>query len=76
MHVPNTFKQIEITEYEFSRLLTRLKAINNWKTIEDSNVWYGPDGQAVAMCIYDNSLMTVKYHIRKTIDELTGKYIY
>lgn len=50
------FLKVDMGEHEFARFLRRNKAVDNWYAQGKSNVWVGPDGQAVAVCIYEGGL--------------------
>lgn len=58
------FKEIKTTEHDFARYLRKHKAIDNWQTVGSSNVWYGPDGKSVALCLYDNEKSECRYFVK------------
>lgn len=59
------FTRVDITEWDLSKFLTTVKAINNWRSSDRQrdNVWWGPDGQDVAICHYSADA-EVQYYIR------------
>ena len=64
------FTKVTITEHDFAKFLRRHKAIDNVQTVGKSNVWIGPDGRTVALCIYDGvGGMVVSYWVRDDIKE-------
>lgn len=67
MTITHGFKQVQTNEHEFARFLRRHKAIDNCQAMATSNTWYGPDGRAVAVCLYDNAASTNTYHIREDL---------
>ena len=65
------FKRLDnINEHTFAKLLRKHKAIDNCQSIGSSNVWYGPDGKSIALCIYKGEGgMDCEYWLREHLAE-------
>ena len=53
-----------ISDYVFAAFLMKHKALHNHTRTGNANTWRDPDGQSVAVVIYDNANMTTRHFYR------------
>lgn len=64
------FTKVDMREHDLARWLRKHKAIDNYQTgPANGNTWYGPDGKAVAVCLYDNTNSTNSTWLRNDLIE-------
>ena len=61
------FKQVNANEHSFARFLRAQKATDNWQSQDDSNVWFNPAGESVAIILYDKMEFANSFWIRESL---------
>lgn len=62
-------------DHLFAAFLRKHKAIDNYHRTGNGNTWYAPDGQPVALAIYDNAACTYKVYVRSNLRVLGNKVL-